>query len=131
VLLKKIYRSKTQLSFAEVLEVDHSDSDCIAFIIMTHGDEGDVLHAKDRSYQLDDMICKKLTADKCTSLAGKPKLFFIQACKGSEQDLGTSLLSTDSPMAFVFNRSRVVMIPNEADFFIAFSSAPGIYNNYF
>jgi caspase 7 len=108
--------------------VNHSNSDCIAFIIMTHGEEGDILHAKDRSYKLDDMICNKLTADKCPSLAGKPKLFFIQACKGKKYDPGSTLLSTDSPHASDSYRQHFeYTIPNEADFFIAFSSAPGVH----
>jgi hypothetical protein len=112
------------------LEVDHSGSDCIAFIIMTHGEDGDVLHAKDKSYKLDRMICNKLTADNCPSLAGKPKLLFIQACKGTKLDEGSSLLSTDSPSASALNKKTIeYTIPNEADFFIAFSSAPGMQQN--
>lgn len=94
---------------------------------MTHGQDHDVLHAKDRSYNLDKMICKKLTADKCPSLAGKPKLFFIQACRGEKFDSGTEFVSTDSPEASAYsNRNIVFKIPNEADFFLAFSTVPGI-----
>jgi caspase 7 len=98
---------------------------------MTHGKEDDVLQAKDKPYKLDEMICKKLTADKCPSLAGKPKLFFVQACKGRKSDSGAPVLSTDSPAsAFDGTRNIEYTIPNEADFFIAYATAPGMKKNF-
>ena len=32
------------------------------------------------------------TADRCPSLAGKPKLFFIQACQGNRMDKGVEVM---------------------------------------
>lgn len=112
--------------FAEAVEFDHSSSDCIVFIIMTHGDDGDILHAKDGKYNLDKMICKKFTTDKCHSLAGKPKLFFIQACKGNDYDMG-SLIVADSSVDNSVNRKIEYLIPNEADFFLAYATVPGMH----
>lgn len=101
-------------------------SDCIAFIIMTHGDDGDMLHAKDKIYNLDEMICKKFTATKCPSLGGRPKLFFIQACKGDNRDYGSCVVS-DSPGEHDANRNTTYQIPNEADFFLAYATVPGMH----
>jgi caspase-like apoptosis-related cysteine protease len=57
---------------------DHSDADCIAVIVLTHGEnEMLVPHDSHVKYEV-DMLWKPFTADKCKSLTGKPKLFFIQ-----------------------------------------------------
>lgn len=56
--------------------MDHSENDCFVMCILTHGDDG-FLYSKNSSYRHDD-IFSMFTAEKCKSLAGKPKLFFIQ-----------------------------------------------------
>lgn len=56
--------------------LDHSDADCLVVVVMTHGDNG-TLHARDHQYP-PDMLWKSFTGINCPSLAGKPKLFFIQ-----------------------------------------------------
>lgn len=68
---------------------DHRKSDCILFVFMTHGYNGK-LYAKDTHYNPDPLRLL-FTSDKCPSLAGKPKIFIIQACRGNSPDLGTSL----------------------------------------
>ena len=55
---------------------DHSDADCILVAVLSHGELG-ILYASDHSYK-PDRLWSQFTADKCPSLAGKPKLFFIQ-----------------------------------------------------
>ena len=55
---------------------DHSDADCIFVAVMTHGHLGK-LCASDKAYDR-NLIWSGFTADKCKSLVGKPKLFFIQ-----------------------------------------------------
>jgi caspase-like apoptosis-related cysteine protease len=68
---------------------DHRNSDCILFVFMTHGYNGK-LYAKDTHYNPDPLRLL-FTSDKCPSLAGKPKIFIIQACRGNSPDFGTSL----------------------------------------
>lgn len=63
-------------SFSVACE-DHSDADCICVVVMTHGHEHGKLAACDRGFEVSD-VWSPFTADKCKSLAGKPKLFFIQ-----------------------------------------------------
>lgn len=61
--------------FAAACE-NHSDAACFACILLSHGKEG-LIYGTDG-----EMPIKTLTAlfrgDKCQSLIGKPKLFFIQ-----------------------------------------------------
>lgn len=104
-------------------KIDHTDNDCICIIVLTHGLKGDLLCAKDVAYK-SDKIWKPFTADRCTTLAGKPKLFFFQACRGEGLDDGVvlsprSTTSTDSVTSY--------KIPTHADFLIAHSSAQNFY----
>lgn len=58
---------------------DHSTADCFVCVILSHGDEGTV-YAVDKALELDALI---QPFKQNRTLAGKPKLFFIQACRGS------------------------------------------------
>lgn len=55
----------------------HDDCDCICFFVLTHGKIGDNVSAYDMPYPV-QMIWQPFSGNSCTSLAGKPKLFFIQ-----------------------------------------------------
>lgn len=105
---------------------DHSDNDCICIFVLTHGLNNDLICAKDVAYSSDN-IWKPFTADKCISLAGKPKLFFFQACRGDKLDSGISLMrsavrtETDSATA-------AYKIPTHADFLIAHSTVQGFFS---
>jgi len=55
---------------------DHSNEDCLAVIMLTHG-ESDELYAYDIPYTVKE-IWEPFTPSNCRTLAGKPKLFFIQ-----------------------------------------------------
>jgi caspase, apoptotic cysteine protease, putative (fragment) len=55
---------------------DHSDADCFACCVMTHGEQ-DTLWAKDEKYYIESLFLP-FKADNCITLAGKPKIFFIQ-----------------------------------------------------
>ncbi|XP_057366015.1 caspase-1-like [Daphnia carinata] len=103
---------------------DHSDHDCVLVALMSHGDDG-ILYAKDQQYK-PEKLWSHFTSDQCPTLAGKPKLFFIQACQGDRLDAGTTMLpritETDSPSAVAYK------IPTHADFLIAYSTVPGFYS---
>ncbi|XP_060832440.1 caspase-like isoform X2 [Bombus pascuorum] len=55
---------------------DHTDADCLVVAAMSHGESG-VLYAADNVYPV-DMLWSPFLGNRCPSLAGKPKLFFIQ-----------------------------------------------------
>jgi caspase-like apoptosis-related cysteine protease len=60
-----------------VAEEDHSDADCMMVTVLTHGQGTNYIHAVDALYSV-DMLWSPFTADKCRTLAGKPKIFIIQ-----------------------------------------------------
>ncbi|OBS66899.1 hypothetical protein A6R68_04559 [Neotoma lepida] len=103
-----------------VSKEDHSRRSSFVCVILSHGDEG-IIFGTNGPIEL-----KKLTSyfrgDYCRSLTGKPKLFIIQACRGTELDCGIETDSgTDDDMA-------CQKIPVEADFLYAYSTAPGYYS---
>ena len=59
-----------------VSRIDYTDHDCFLFAIMSHGEEG-VLYGTDDTMPEED-ITTPFRGDLCHTLAGKPKLFFIQ-----------------------------------------------------
>lgn len=57
-------------------QMDHSGADCLVIVVLSHGDLNKI-YAKDQSYPTETLWIK-FTGDQCTTLAGKPKLFFLQ-----------------------------------------------------
>ncbi|XP_077280274.1 caspase-1 isoform X2 [Temnothorax americanus] len=109
----------------KVSQVDHTNNDCLCVITLTHGVQNDLICAKDVIYK-SDRLWKPFAGDKCITLAGKPKLFFIQACRGDESDSGVML----SPRTLVKTETDSVVsyaIPTHADFLIAHSSVQGFF----
>jgi caspase 7 len=56
---------------------DHSQSDCLAIVVLTHGISSSFIYAKDNPYPV-EFLWNSFTPDKCRTLAGKPKMFFVQ-----------------------------------------------------
>ncbi|XP_062932897.1 caspase-3 [Cynocephalus volans] len=125
--LKYEVRNKNDLTCEEILELmrnvskeDHSKRSSFICVILSHGEEG-VIFGTNGPIDL-----RKLTilfrGDYCRSLTGKPKLFIIQACRGTELDCG---IETDSGTD---DEMMCQKIPVEADFLYAYSTAPGYYS---
>lgn len=69
-----------------VSKMDHKQSDCLMVVILSHGDLGK-LYCRDGSYEL-EMVKLYFTSHRCPSLKGKPRIFLVQACRGSLFDDG-------------------------------------------
>ena len=78
---------------AEIRHIQDSDKteklSALAIFILSHGEDNGTIFAKDFMYRIDTEIFNRLTGDNCSSLAGKPKLIFVQACQGKETDPGS------------------------------------------
>ncbi|CAL7952152.1 unnamed protein product [Xylocopa violacea] len=121
-------RIKRDLTFASISEVmgkltreDHSDCDCISIFVLSHGEDNGKIYAKDMPYPL-ITIFTSLT--NCISLAGKPKLFFIQACRGTSKDNGIK----GRDIGIDANDNIYYTIPAFADFLFCYSSMDGYYS---
>uniref|UniRef100_A0A8C4X1H8 Uncharacterized protein n=1 Tax=Eptatretus burgeri TaxID=7764 RepID=A0A8C4X1H8_EPTBU len=81
----------------ELAAKDHSKADCCIVFIMSHGKEvthkrfpGAVLGVDDQMVRVENLLVPFI-GDNCPSLTEKPKLFFIQACGGTDRDIGVAV----------------------------------------
>lgn len=111
---------KDILSTAEATaRLDHKDNDCLLVVILSHGNRG-FIHAKDAPYKLDS-IWSLFTNKNCKSLAGKPRLFIVQACRGPLMDPGITMKRVEYDAGPVTEYK----IPLHPDFLIAYSTVQG------
>lgn len=114
--------------FADVAKEDHSDADCFAAVLLSHGEQDHIL-GTDGKLNMKE-IFQFFRANNCPSLAGKPKMFFIQACRGRQFDRGVNIDTVDAKRTYssAFEENEVIRIPNEADFLLSYSTVPGYYS---
>jgi len=108
-----------------IARLNHVNSDCLLVVVMTHGDENGEIDAHDLPFHVNE-LWKKFLGDRCKSLVGKPKLFFIQACRGDKRDKGVRYDTpirddTDSKN----HSANFVIIPLSADCLIMYASTAG------
>ena len=70
------------------VDIDHTKSDCFVMFLLSHGNLGTV-YAYDAPYPT-QKLWEPFTANRAPSLAGKPKLFFIQVASKSGLKVITS-----------------------------------------
>ena len=125
-------KTKRDLSRAQLLDElddvvcqDHSAYDCFVLWLMSHGRSGEVICSDGISIPIQtvhDMF------SNCSTLNGKPKLFFIQACRGTEEDEGRIVFVDRAAPANESNEPEKVdpviklRIPKQSDFLYAFST---------
>ncbi|XP_055537518.1 caspase-7-like [Wyeomyia smithii] len=130
IIVYEDYSASNIERVAEKLENDKDliESDCLMVVILTHGEEDDLLMAHDGSYHLYKFL-DHFTPSALNSMAGKPKIFIIQACRGGKLDRGVQLrrklLVTDSVQDRVDSQSEIFTYPDFADFLIVMSSHHG------
>nr|AEO22138.1 caspase 8 [Branchiostoma lanceolatum] len=110
--------------FNRVRHEDHSNYDCFAACILSHGSQGQVYGSDSVPVSIRD-LAEEIKSTKCPSLSGKPKLFFIQACQGRDEQRGVeSDIRVDAGHAQGLEAFQET-IPNEADFLLSYSTIPG------
>ena len=112
---------------------DHSGYDCFVLWLMSHGKSGEVFCSDGVPLPIQsaqDML------SNCKTLRGKPKLFFLQACRGDEKDKGFAVTTDNPPQiqdpsVHVVPRSDVDVpsasriIPTHADFLYSYATVEG------
>ena len=97
---------------------DHTRLDCFVCCILTHGVQGALYGVNGVTVPVRDLT-SPFRSQACPGLAGKPKLFFMQACQGREEqpvNIQTDGEEIDSPSE---------LIPNESDYLLGYATAPG------
>ncbi|KAM4709344.1 caspase-3-like isoform 1-T2 [Discoglossus pictus] len=104
----------------KVSEEDHSKRSAFVCALLSHGEDG-LIYGTDSALPIKNLT-SLFRGDRCKSLAGKPKIFFIQACRGTDLDAGVEMDSGSEP------GEDTQRIPVEADFLYAYSTVPGYYS---
>ncbi|KAG4077802.1 hypothetical protein HA402_011231 [Bradysia odoriphaga] len=114
----------------KVADMDHQNSDCIVVVVLSHGETGRI-EARDGNYPVDDIWEPFLNSQ---SLIGKPKLFFIQACRGDWTDPGVTVMSKNSFLttgdmvdSLGHHKPQYFQIPSMADLLVMYSTYEGYY----
>jgi len=81
------FKNKTKAEMRRILigiaEMDHTNMDCLMVAILTHGGNGDMLYGSCGRGLCANDLYDIFSGENCSSLVGKPKVFVIQACRGS------------------------------------------------
>ncbi|XP_026768393.3 caspase-8 [Pangasianodon hypophthalmus] len=110
---------------------DHTQADCVVCCVLTHGYERGLYGVDGGKVSLRELM-ELLDGHRCPSLNRKPKLFFIQACQGLQEQQVVFLQSdgstntSDMEMGF-FCDAEVPKesIPAGADYLVAMATVPG------
>ncbi|NXC01263.1 CASP8 protein, partial [Orthonyx spaldingii] len=103
---------------------DHDDKDCFVCCILSHGKKGIIYGVDGQEVPIRELTTS-FTVQNCNSLAGKPKVFFIQACQGDafhkgvtiETDSGEQDSSVEQDARF-----QLDCIPAEPDFLLGMAT---------
>jgi hypothetical protein len=102
-------------------KIDHSKYDAFIFVILSHGNSGQVLGTDDKPLNV-DWITTQFDGKNCPKLIMKPKVFFIQACQG-EQD---SYMSSDSAESELLEESmKFQSVHEKADTIVVYATVKG------
>jgi len=136
------------------LRLEDRDDSSFACVIMTHGKCGVLYTADSKAIRILDVV-DYFGARNCPSLAGKPKMFFIQACQRDHSQEGTTPETWEQPneqlamdgqypvtcaadrsleedaatektlFAAEGNQLRALLAPSEPDFVMSYATLPG------
>ncbi|NXY45936.1 CASP8 protein, partial [Ceuthmochares aereus] len=103
---------------------DHKDKDCFVCCILSHGKKGIIYGVDGQEVPIQELTTS-FTGRNCRSLAGKPKVFFVQACQGEACQKGVTI-ETDSgkqdSSIETDARFQLDCIPTEADFLLGMAT---------
>ena len=116
---------------------DHSKLDCLVVAVLSHGLNGQIYGTDDEVLSVNE-IMDHFCGTRCPSLAGKPKVFILQACRGEKFDHGVVIEGTDSAGGPEDITEDEILdqdetdgggynqaLPDEADFILAYATTPG------
>ncbi|XP_037514147.1 caspase-7-like [Rhipicephalus sanguineus] len=122
---------KTLLSWAAQPK-QQEGADCLVVILMSHGKKDMIDGIDGEQVHLVDDVFTLFNNEKCPALQGKPKLFFIQACRGTKDDSGTGTVVFDTADAGPIpaevpqsSSARQERLATWSDMYIAYATIPG------
>jgi predicted peroxiredoxin len=99
----------------------HNDANCFLLLIISHGtaDNFIVDTEGNKTWNIESLVTEVCDVQ---SLVGKPKLFFIEACRGKENNFSTQQMMTKSSPP---PQQSGISLPSKQDVFVGFATVPG------
>lgn len=91
-----------------VSQEDHSERGSLAIIVSTHGYNDNHIYASDGTYHIKELF-KPFQTAKCGTLAGKPKLYFMQYCRGENSQSSIALVKCFDNSSHEEKQSKVYL----------------------
>ncbi|XP_010147130.1 PREDICTED: caspase-8-like [Eurypyga helias] len=107
----------------EYSKKDHSNMDCFVCFIFSHGEENKIKGVDHEFINIKDLL-SCFSGSNCPSLAGKPKLFFIQACQGFAVHPAVTV-KEDASGHFEADATPLHSIPDLADTLVGMATVEG------
>lgn len=111
--------------FSKRVEHKHLDS-CIV-CVLTHGEHGELYGTDDIAISVLEFV-SCLNARNCPALAHKPKLFFLQACRGREFHFKLYSNLVAGAMSHIYN---LFVERYDRGFEIGFDGSDGYFDRWF
>ncbi|CAH2305990.1 caspase-8 [Pelobates cultripes] len=100
---------------------NHNEKDSFVCFILSHGDAG-IIYGTDGEPVLLNTILSHFDGKHCRSMIGKPKMFFIQACQGSDIQRPVYTDDTDSSSTEYAYDHGAESLPDHSDFLTVFAT---------
>jgi len=100
-------------------EKSHKDANCFLMVIISHGTADNFIVDTDgnKAWNIESLVTEVCDVQ---SLVGKPKLFFIEACRGKGHNFSTQLMTKSSQP-----QQSGISLPSKQDVFVGFATVPG------
>ena len=100
---ENLTKAEFKREIVKIARLDHSSYDSFFCVVMSHGDENDNIMLADGKKISRDEITSEFSNIYCKSLAGKPKIFILQACRGSKIEI-VPFANVNSQIKFKLSR---------------------------
>ena len=123
----EVHREKSSQQIVDIFEDtrkrDYSKYDSFVCCVLTHGRGKGIFGCDDKLVQI-ETISSKMNGKACPTLAGKPKMFFMQTCRGKKKDRVTtdSDETEQDPFFCRVATDSDEKIPIESDFFFGYAT---------
>jgi len=103
---------------------DYTSFGCLLVFIMSHGDKSKIISSDSKEIDLNEFITP---LKRNATLISKPKIFFIQACRGNNKMTADGKKRPSSSNSIVHERyfDDKNRLPKEADFLVSYSTLEG------
>uniref|UniRef100_A0A8C5UDY9 Caspase-8 n=1 Tax=Malurus cyaneus samueli TaxID=2593467 RepID=A0A8C5UDY9_9PASS len=115
-----IQKRSFNLLIKEYSKKDHRNMDCFVCFILSHGEKDKIKGVDDECVNIEELT-SCFTGTNCPSLAGKPKVFIIQACQGMSRHRSVTV-EADSTEHLEEDATPSISIPDKADFLIGMAT---------